>query len=106
MSTPTHLLIHHYTPGTGPQEGTPELESEMAIWAEIDTELRRSGQLIEGWALHPAHLQLGQTDEDSGTQVTFAVHALAADDDGAAQAIAQRMPHLSYGSTTIHRLMR
>lgn len=104
MNAPTHLLIHHYTPGTGPQEGTPELESEMETWAQIDAELRRSGQLIEGWALHPAHLQLGQTEEDSGTQVTFAVHALAADDD-AAQAIAQRMPHLSYGSTSVHRLM-
>lgn len=105
MSTPTHLLIHCYTPGTGPQEGTPELESEMETWAQIDAELRRSGQLVEGWALHPPHLQLGQKEEDSGTQVAFAVHALAADDDGAAQAIAQRMPHLSYGSTTVHRLM-
>ena len=105
MSAPTHLLIHCYTPGTGPQEGTPELESEMETWAQIDAELRRSGQLVEGWALHPAHLQLGQKEEDSGTQVAFAVHALAADDDGATQAIAQRMPHLSYGSTTVHRLM-
>ena len=105
MSTPTHLLIHCYTPGTGPQEGTPELESEMETWAQIDAELRRSGQLVEGWALHPPHLQLGQKEEDSGTQVAFAVHALAADDDGAAQAIARRMPNLSYGSTTVHRLM-
>ena len=104
MSAPTHLLIHCYTPGTAPQEGTPELESEMETWAQIDAELRRSGQLIEGWALHPSHLRLGHTEEDSGTQVTFAVHALAADDD-AAQAIAQRMPHLSYGSTSVHRLM-
>lgn len=104
MSVPTHLLIHSYTPGTGPQDGTPELESEMQIWAEIDAELRQSGQLVEGWALNTAHLRLGQADEASGTQAVFAVHALAADDDSA-HAIAQRMPHLGYGCTTVHRLM-
>lgn len=105
MSAPTHILIHHYTPGTGPQEGTPEMDSEMKVWAQIDADLRAAGQLIEGWALNTPSVTLGVAEQQTGTQVSFAVHAIAVEDDAAAEALARRMPHLDYGSTTIHPRM-
>lgn len=105
MTTPTHILIHRFTPGTGPQEGTAELEAEMQAWAAIDADLRTSGQLVEGWALNDATASLGITEPESGSQMVFAVHALSVDSGDDAEQIASRMPHLSYGSTTVHPLM-
>lgn len=105
MSTPTHILIHHYTPGTGPQEGSPEMDSEMRTWAQIDAALRAAGQLVEGWALNTTPVTIGTAEQQTGTQVSFAVHAIAVEDDAAAEALARRMPHLDYGSTTIHPRM-
>lgn len=105
QSTPTHLLIHRYTPGTGPQEGTPEWDAEMKEWARIDQELRASGQLTAGWALHEASSSLGAAESSSGTQVIFAVHAVVAESESEAERIAARMPHLGYGSTEIHPVM-
>lgn len=108
---PTHILIHRYTPGTGPQEGTPELDAEMEIWERIDRELRASGQLVSGWALREAVLTLGRPDEPhapdhtTGSQIVFAVHAITAGSDAEAEQIAASMPHLSYGSTQVHPVM-
>ncbi|GAB3044152.1 hypothetical protein [Sediminivirga luteola] len=106
MATPTHALVHRYAPGTGPQEGTAELDAEMKIWAQIDSDLRSSGQLVEAWALNSATAALGTAADDAGSQVVFAVHAIAVESDAAAQQIAAGMPHLGYGSTTVHPLMR
>ncbi|NLS08503.1 hypothetical protein HGQ17_00470 [Nesterenkonia sp. MY13] len=105
MSSPTHVLIHRYTPGTGPQEGTAELDAEMRIWAQIDKELREAGQLVEGWALNEATAALGVTEAHTGSQVVFAVHAIAVGSDAEARQLAARMPHLAYGSTTVHPRM-
>lgn len=106
MAAPTHLLVHRYTPGTGPQEGTAELEAEMKVWAQIDAELRQAGHLVEGWALNQATAVLGSTAAESGSQEVFAVHAIAVDSDDAAEQLAARMPHLPYGSTSVHPLMQ
>lgn len=104
-STPTHVLLHRYTPGTGPQEGTSELDAEMEIWARIDRELRSSGQLINGWALRDAAATLGTRSQPAGDQIVFAVHAIAAESDAEAEQIAAAMPHLAYGSTEVHPVM-
>lgn len=106
MSDPSHILIHHYTPGTGPQEGTPELDAEMKIWEKIDADMRAAGQLVEGWALNTTPVTIGNAEEQPVNQVSFAVHAVKVDDDAAAETLARGMPHLSYGSTTIHPLMK
>lgn len=105
MSSPTHILIHHYTPGTGPQEGTEEMDAEMKIWQRIDADLRATGQLVEGWALNTTPVTIGNAEEQP-SQVSFAIHAVRAEDDAAAEALARRMPHLDYGSTTVHPLMK
>lgn len=113
--TPTHLLIHRYVPGTGPQEGTPELEDEMRAWDALDTELREHGHLVAGYALQEHTVRLGAgTDEvaetsdaedPGGRSIIFAVHAVAAADEAEAHGIAERMPHLEYGSTEVRPLM-
>lgn len=102
---PTHVLIHRYTPGTGPQEGTEELDAEMQVWASIDQELRSRGQLAVGWALRQATHTLGTAEATSGTQEIFAVHAMSVGSDAEAEKIAAQMPHLDYGSTEIHPVM-
>ncbi|GAA4829130.1 YciI family protein [Garicola koreensis] len=102
--TATHLLIHRYVPGTGPQEGTAELDAEMQIWVELDREYRESGVLLGSYALQNAAVAFGQRfgqHED----IVFAVHALAVASQREAERIAERMPHLGYGSTEVRPLM-
>lgn len=108
MSTPrnpSHILIHRYTPGTGPQEGTPELEAEMREWADIDEELRRTGQLVSGWALNDHLRTVGSPAGPPPAETIFAIHVLDVNDDAEADRIASRMPHVSYGSTEVRRPM-
>ncbi|OSM43529.1 YciI family protein [Nesterenkonia sp. PF2B19] len=113
--TATHLLIHRFVPDTGPQEGTTELDDEMSAWEALDTELREAGQLVAAYALQEQTVRFGAgTDEVSettdaeapeGRSIVFAVHAVAAADDAEAHAIAEKMPHLEYGSTEVRPLM-
>ena len=113
--TPTHLLIHRYVPGTGPQEDTDELAEEMGVWETVDAALREAGQLIAGYALDERTVRLGvgtdsiseaaDPQDTEGSSIIFAVHVIAADDEAQAHEIAERMPHLEYGSTEIRPLM-
>ncbi|GAA1172076.1 YciI family protein [Nesterenkonia xinjiangensis] len=114
--TATHLLIHRFVPGTGPQEGTEELHEEMQAWEALDTELRRSGHLVAGYALGEQTVRLGAGTDDvaeapdpqkpQGRSIVFAVHVIAAADEAEAHAIAERMPHLEYGSTEVRPMMQ
>jgi|SRR5690625_2049990 len=102
--TATHLLIHRYIPGTGPQEGTAELAAEMKVWEELDREFRQSGELLGSYALQDASAAFGQRFGPH-EEIVFAVHALAVGSQAEAEEIAARMPHLSYGSTEVRPLM-
>lgn len=112
---PTHLLIHRFVPGTGPQEGTEELAEEMRAWEALDTELRQAGRLLDGYALDEHTVRFGAGTDDTaeaadpqepqGRSIVFAVHVIAADDEADAHGIAERMPHLEYGSTEVRPLM-
>lgn len=102
--TPTHILIHRYVPGTGPQEGTAEMDAEMKIWAELDRELRSTGTLVGAYALHDTTTTLGEQFPEH-EEIVFAIHAVAAGSHAEAEEIAGRMPHLGYGSTEVRPLM-
>ena len=41
-----YLILLHFPPGEGPQEGTPEFDAEMKRWGELMRELREAGVLI------------------------------------------------------------
>ncbi|MGO1548415.1 MAG: hypothetical protein ACTHWO_01205 [Nesterenkonia sp.] len=103
-TTATHALIHRYIPGTGPQEGTAELEAEMRVWAELDREFRQTGVLLGSYALQDASVAFGQRFGQH-EEIVFAVHVLAVGSQREAEEIAERMPHLSYGSTEVRPLM-
>ena len=39
-----YLLMLHFPPGKGPQEGTPEFDAEMVVrWGELNQELKQAG---------------------------------------------------------------
>ncbi|GAA3280101.1 YciI family protein [Nesterenkonia halobia] len=115
MTRPTHLLIHRFVPGTGPAEDGDEQREEMRAWQDLDAELRAEGTLVAGWALDESTVHLGAMSEhdadaaDAETaedrSIIFAVHAVAAEDEAAAHAVAERMPHLHYGSTEVRPVM-
>lgn len=109
---PSHILIHHFLPGRGPQAGTPEHDEEMRQWEAIHQELSDRGTLVAGFAyeLEGATLADGQvhpvaiTDLESG-EVSFAVHVIAVADDQAAADVARGMPTANYGRVEIRRIM-
>lgn len=105
----THLLIHRYRPGTGPAEGTGEHDDEMRRWSQIDAELRSTGTLVEAYALQDAGARVvgpdGTGSLNTTEEIVFAIHAVAVADDDAAHRLATAMPHVTYGTTEIRRLM-
>ena len=41
-----YLVMLHFPPGEGPQEGTPEFDAEMQRWGELNDELREAGVVL------------------------------------------------------------
>jgi hypothetical protein len=41
-----YLIMLHFPPGTGPQEGTPEFDDEMRRWGELNAEMREAGVMV------------------------------------------------------------
>lgn len=108
MSTVTHLLIHRFIPGTGPQPGTPEHDHEMAQWSLVDERLRAAGILVGGYALAEGGTLLspdGAAPLDEHAETVFAVHAVSLESDDEAEALARDMPTSQYGSVEIRSIM-
>lgn len=106
--TATHLLIHRYVPGTGPQEGTAEHEAEMRQWAALDARLRDEGVIVGAYALQNrgSLVQAHATSEwQSDGEIVFAVHAINAESEGVADEIARSMPTAEYGTVEVRPLM-
>ncbi|MGI6878888.1 YciI family protein [Microbacterium sp. gxy059] len=102
--TATHLLLHRYRPGDGPQEGTPEHDAEMRSWAEIDERLRGEGIIAAAFALDTARALVGPVALP-GDEILFAVHAIRAADDAHAERIARSMPTADYGVVEVRPIM-
>lgn len=105
MTTPTHLLIHRYRPGTGPQPGTLEHDHEMQRWEDVDRTLREQGALIGSFALNDAQRLVGPATHDAGDELLFAVHAISVADCDQAVQLAESMPTADYGSIEVRPLM-
>ncbi|ROR72519.1 YciI family protein [Bogoriella caseilytica] len=112
MTEATHLLIHRYRPGTGPQPGSAEHEEEMRQWAAVDAELRSSGVLVGGYAIADRGVLVGAAVGPDGErawapgeEILFAVHAIAVESDEAAVALARNMPTAEYGSIEVRPAM-
>lgn len=106
--TATHLLIHRYEPGAGPQPGTPEHEEEMRQWADVDTRLREDGVIVAAYALQDrGNLVRRDTESEprADGEIIFAAHAVIAQTDEAAREIARLMPTIGYGAVEVRPLM-
>ncbi|WP_404290670.1 hypothetical protein [Glutamicibacter arilaitensis] len=108
MNDATHLLIHRYLPGSGPQPPSEEFDAEMLQWESLDAQLRSEDILISAYALQDRGLvctQESTAEIETDKEIVFAVHAIKVSGELQAQEIARRMPHLSYGSVEIRPLM-
>lgn len=110
-----YMLLLRYEIGSGPAEGTPEFDAEMAQWGAVMGELGESGALVG------AH---GLDTEDTATTVRvrgeealvtdgpfaetkesfFSYVIIDVPDLDAAVAWARRMPNVTYGSVEVRPL--
>jgi hypothetical protein len=110
-----YMLLLRHEPTTGPAEGTPEFDAEMAQWGEVMGELGASGALVTAHGLDTeatattVRVRNGEELVTDGpfaeTKESFFSYIIidVADLD-AALAWAKRMPHVSYGSVEVRPL--
>ena len=101
-----YALLHRYVPGTGPQEGTPEHDAEMARWAALEQELASSGVGVASYALAAGEpIVVGDGGPAGSEPVLFAVHVVNVPDADAAVDLVSRMPTVEYGTVEVRPVM-
>src|SRR2546423_9228827 len=103
-----YLLMLHFPPGEGPQEGTPEYDAEMERWGAVNAELREARALVGASGLHVDAVTTlrapgGEVTVTDGPyaetkEILFSFYIVEAPDLDAATAWAARMPSASYGA--------
>jgi hypothetical protein len=110
-----YMLLLRFETGTGPAEGTPEFDAEMAQWGQVMGELGQTGALVTAHGL--------DTEETATTVRVRGDEALVTDgpfaeskesffsyiiidvpDLDAALGWAKRMPNVTYGSVEVRPL--
>jgi hypothetical protein len=110
-----YMLLLRHTPGTGPAEGTPEFDAEMASWGELMGELGGSGQMIAAHGLDEEATATTVRTRDGESVVTdgpfaetkesfFSYIIIDVADLDTALAWAKRMPNVTYGSVEVRPL--
>jgi hypothetical protein len=115
VDTMQYLLLLHFPPGQGPQEGTPEFDAEMRRWSELNAELRQAGVVLGASGLHvDATTTLrapgGNVTVTDGPyaetkEILFSFYMLDVPDLDAATEWAAKMPSAEYGSIEIRPMM-
>ena len=110
-----YMLLLRHEPESGPAEGTPELDAEMAKWGEVMGELTGSGGFVAAHGLDTeatattVRLRDGEAIVTDGpfaeTKESFFSYIIidVADLD-AALVWAKRMPNATYGSVEVRPL--
>lgn len=107
-----YLILLHFPPGAGAQEGTPEFDDEMRRWGELNEEINRHpGVFVAASGLEPG---IATTVRAPGGEVTvtdgpyaetkellFSFYVLELPDLDAATQWAAKMPSAEYGSVEI-----
>jgi hypothetical protein len=106
-----YLIMLHFPPGEGPQEGTPEYDAEMRRWGELNEEMKAAGVMVAGSGLH---LDAVTTVRKRGGDVTvtdgpyaetkevlFSFYIIDVPDLDAATEWAAKMPSAEYGSNEV-----
>jgi hypothetical protein len=107
-----YTLLLYWEPGTGPEEGTPELDAEYERWDAVTEEMRRAGVLVLNEALDFRETAVTLSGVDGSVKrrdgdalgapdALFAFYVLDVDSEDEAIRWAERMPHLGYGSVEI-----
>jgi hypothetical protein len=110
-----YMLLLRHAPGTGPQEGTPELDAEMQVWGAIMDELRTDGSLLYACGLEPddaattVRAPKGERTLTDGPyaetkEILFSTIVVDVPDLDAAVELAAKMPNADYGSVEIRPL--
>lgn len=110
-----YMLLLRHEVNTGPAEGTPEFDAEMAQWGEVMGELGQSGSMIAAHGLDTeatATTVRLRNDEALVTDGPFAETKesffsyiiIDVPDLDAALAWAKRMPNVTYGSVEVRPL--
>ncbi len=112
-----YMLLLRYEPGTGPEEGTPEFDAEMAAWGEVIGGLDQVGSLIVACGLDTeatATTVRVRNDEAlvsdgpfaETKEAFFSYITIDVADLDAALSWAKRMPNVTYGSVEVRPLSR
>lgn len=106
-----YLLMLHFPPGEGPQEGTPQFDAEMARWRELNDEMREAGVLVAASGLQVDAVttvrapggDLTVTDGPYAEtkEVLFSFYIVDVEDLDAATAWAAKTPSAGYGSIEV-----
>jgi hypothetical protein len=110
-----YMLLLRHAPDSGPAEGTPEFDAEMAQWGQLMGELAESGALLAAQGLDTEATATTVRTRDGETIVTdgpfaetkesfFSYITIDVADLDAALAWAKRMPNATYGSVEIRPL--
>ena len=110
-----YLLMLHFPPGQGPQEGTPAYDEEMRRWGELNDELRRAGAMVAGSGLHVDAVTTvraagGEVTVTDGPyaetkEVLFSFYIIDVPDLDAATEWAAKMPSAEYGSIEVRPMV-
>ena len=110
-----YMLLLRYPAGTGPQEGTPELDAEMVRWGQVHTELESSGALVTAMGLESDDAATtvrapgGERAITDGPyaetkEILFSFFVIDVADLDEAIEWAAKMPNAEYGSVEIRPL--
>ena len=110
-----YMLLLRHEPDTGPAEGTPEFDAEMAKWGELMGELGGSGSMIAAHGLDTEATATTLRIRDGESLVTdgpsvetkesfFSYIVIDVADLDEALRWAKRMPNVTYGSVEIRPL--
>ena len=110
-----YMLLLRFENNTGPAEGTPEFDAEMAKWGEVMGELGQTGSLIAAHGLDTeatattlrirndeALVSDGPFAETKESFFSYIIIDVA--DLDAALGWAKRMPNATYGSVEVRPL--
>ena len=110
-----YMLLLRHEPESGPTEGTPDFDAEMAKWGEVMGELGGSGALVIAHGLDTEATATTVRLRDGEALVTdgpfaetkesfFSYIIIDVADIDAALVWAKRMPNVTYGSVEVRPL--
>jgi hypothetical protein len=110
-----YLILLHFPPGEGPQEGTPEYDAEMERWGQLMKEMRETGVMIGASGLRidattTVRKPAGEVIVTDGPyaetkEILFSFIMIDVPDLDAAIEWAGKMPSAEYGSVEVRPMV-